>query len=270
MQSIPTLPLSDSLSKPIVGVFVHSETSKKISQLCTRTFQNPTFWILLQSSALLAFTAVAIANPFLLPTKYLISSLSVGLLALGVQVKFFYPKVLYETSLIMEMTKNFFISRQWWNEIDDQLILGAMPLSNKCHHTKLKDLGVSVVVSLNQDFELDHQGILSIPVTHEEWKKQGIEFRQFPAKDFKGVDLDTISRTVSYIQHQEEQGKKVYVHCKAGVGRSATIAACLQVLEKHSLSADEAIRIIKQKRPQISLNENQRRQVVLYSTTRGS
>jgi protein-tyrosine phosphatase len=47
------------------------------------------------------------------------------------------------------------------------------------------------------------------------------------------------------IQSHAEQGGLVYMHCRAGVGRTGTVAACLLVDQGYS--GDEALALLKQK-----------------------
>ena len=42
-------------------------------------------------------------------------------------------------------------------------------------------------------------------------------------QDFLNVSVNLLQRAVAFIQKHKEQGTRVYVHCKAGHGRSAAI-----------------------------------------------
>jgi atypical dual specificity phosphatase len=60
-----------------------------------------------------------------------------------------------------------------------------------------------------------------------------------------------IERGVNFIQHHIAKGGSVYVHCKAGRARSATIALCYLVADKH-MTAEEAQQYLLEKRPHIN------------------
>ncbi|MFT5353487.1 MAG: protein-tyrosine phosphatase [Polyangiales bacterium] len=63
---------------------------------------------------------------------------------------------------------------------------------------------------------------------------------------------------VDLLRQREEWPGAIYVHCAAGHGRSALVAACLVVLGGLSESIDEAMTLMKQKRPKVHLVPHQR------------
>lgn len=92
---------------------------------------------------------------------------------------------------------------------------------------------VRAVISMNQDFELK-----VFSPDYEEWKKMGVEFLQLPTRDFvEAPSLDNIHLGVQLIEKyvsplHSKSGQipsSVYIHCKAGRTRSATLVACYLV-----------------------------------------
>ena len=86
---------------------------------------------------------------------------------------------------------------------------------------------------MNQDFELK-----AFSPSLDEWKKLGAEFLQLPTRDFVEVpSLDHIRQGVELIEkytttsatNQTGDSSTVYIHCKAGRTRSATLVACYLV-----------------------------------------
>ena len=83
---------------------------------------------------------------------------------------------------------------------------------------------VRAVISMNQDYELK-----PFSPTFEEWKSIGVEFLQLPTRDFvEAPSLEHIYRGVELIEKYIPSAS-VYVHCKAGRTRSATLVACYLV-----------------------------------------
>lgn len=75
---------------------------------------------------------------------------------------------------------------------------------------------------MNEDFELRH-GVTS----RDEWQSLGVEFLQLNTTDiFHAPTQSKLTKGVSFIQKFRAQGKSVYVHCKAGRTRSATLVGC--------------------------------------------
>ncbi|MCZ7643827.1 MAG: dual specificity protein phosphatase family protein [Planctomycetota bacterium] len=58
------------------------------------------------------------------------------------------------------------------------------------------------------------------------YPKYEIEQLHIPTVDFTPPALPDIEKAVAFIDRLHAQGKGVYVHCKAGRGRSATVALC--------------------------------------------
>lgn len=97
----------------------------------------------------------------------------------------------------------------------------------------IQEENISAVISMNEDHELKAFS----PDTHE-WKQVGVEFLQLPTRDFIQIpSLDNLVKGVQLIEkHMVIEGSgtaavptSVYVHCKAGRTRSATLVACYLV-----------------------------------------
>lgn len=160
-----------------------------------------------------------------------------------------------------------------WNWISDHLILGAIPVVTQIGgggnhleqlHRQLQDhkeeLGL-VVACLEQE-ELDGYGVNVIHFAKEEdWRSVfgvGVAYRCMPMLDTTAdVPLDEVIATVNEMHHCiAEQKKTVYVHCKAGKGRSWMTMVCY--LTTHGgLSYPKAIDLIASQRSQVSPSASQ-------------
>jgi len=147
--------------------------------------------------------------------------------------------------------------KPWWNEVIENLIIGAIPLLNWDHLTTLVEmLGVKAVLSMNELHELSTSGLCSIPVTQEQWEEKGVEFMQIESEDFLPPSLENIDRGVEFVHVHIQQAHKTYVHCKAGRGRSAIIVICY-LMKYHRQNVGEALSFLTAKRPQIHMNDDQ-------------
>ena len=172
----------------------------------------------------------------------------------------FSKKLTYEASLAY--TK--FNGNSWWSKIEPyNLYLGALPLNNLWHSEGISKLGVTHVLSMVEDFEMD-EGWFNVPVKGQDWEKHGIVNKQIKAVDFLPLKQEEIEEGVKYLHSHLEKGKIVYVHCKAGRGRSASIVIAY-LMKYHGFSFDQAFAFVKKQRPQINLNSGQRRAVHQYS-----
>lgn len=90
------------------------------------------------------------------------------------------------------------------------------------------------VVSMNEDFELKYW-----VTTREEWRRLGVDFLQLNTADILHAPTQDKLRTgVKFIQQFNGTDDSVYVHCKAGRTRSATLVACylMKVSQRFSFS----------------------------------
>lgn len=104
--------------------------------------------------------------------------------------------------------------RHWWDDVDEYVILGALPLRRDIK--KLADLGVRGVINMCREY----RGPCA------EYAKYDIEQLWLPTVDFNPPSLDDVRRGVDFLETKTSLRQKVYVHCKAGRARSATIVLC--------------------------------------------
>lgn len=136
-----------------------------------------------------------------------------------------------------------------YDPIDDYIILGSIP-RDFVNIGELKKLGVSKVLTMNEDWELD---MVSDP------KYAGIRRVQFSTPDFNAPSIDVIISSVrEIIKHtnKSDPSGKLYVHCKAGKGRSAIVIICYHMVCKQC-TVIEAIEYVKKRRPSLRLNDSQ-------------
>ncbi len=123
---------------------------------------------------------------------------------------------------------------RWNHVLGSNVILGMVPLSNHQHHTKLsQDYRVGAVLTLLEPFEV-LPGAIATPVTSAQWSELGINHLHIHAEDFKPLPVTAFQKGVKFIQEQVALGRNVYVHCKAGVGRSASVVVAYSIVAQNS------------------------------------
>ncbi len=153
-------------------------------------------------------------------------------------------------------------SAHWWSHIGDarsRLILGPMPVEERGDRQTLRSLGVTRVVSLLEDFERQ-PGWLYTPVA--DYNSRGDV--HLLAVDHEPLWPAALLRHwVRMLEAALHKGDVVYVHCRAGRGRSASlVVAYLMHTERQSFEAAHAT--VQRWRPQVSLNVEQRRHLQQY------
>lgn len=102
----------------------------------------------------------------------------------------------------------------WSTVVDDTVILGGAPFGFANYPEKLyTEYGVRGVVNLCEEY----QG------PDRQYRKLGIDHLRLPTVDHFEPQVSDLEKAVAFIQKHRDQGDKVYVHCRAGHGRSAAV-----------------------------------------------
>lgn len=143
-------------------------------------------------------------------------------------------------------------ARRWYDPIDDTLILGALPLSSV--RRTFSELGVKRIINTCREW----------PGPTQEYGDLGIQQLWLPTVDFTSPTVDQIFEAVAFIEVAREAGETVYLHCKAGRGRSATIAIAW-LMRSQGFSPIESQEYVRKIRGHISPKLYQRTALVEYA-----
>ena len=152
----------------------------------------------------------------------------------------FYPTLAWNVGLgrILKV-------RNWWDAIDSNVILGARPFPSDV--AALHGLGVRAVVNTCEEY----------PGPVAEYQQHGIVQLHIPTTDFVHPSLDDVNQAVEFVQQHVTDGDTVYIHCKAGRARSATIAICW-LMKYRSMTAEQAQQKLLDCRPHTNAKLTQR------------
>ncbi len=126
--------------------------------------------------------------------------------------------------------------------VDNSILLGGMPESRADIEYLASVQNIACIVTLQEDYEVP-EGVFDA-----DWMRlKGVVHVWRPTPDHTALPLQGIAELVSVIQLFVSQGKKVYVHCRRGQGRSATVVAAY-FCERYNLSADAATVELKKRR----------------------
>lgn len=107
-----------------------------------------------------------------------------------------------------------------------------------------EEYGADVLVSVMEEHEYSGYGI---PELFEQDFLEGIEVARFAIEDMnvpREAEADEYETLIQGIVDRMREGKNVVVHCRGGLGRTGTVAACaLVALGNHS--ADQAIDAVR-------------------------
>lgn len=134
--------------------------------------------------------------------------------------------VFYPTLAWNYLLAHIFKVRNWWDPIDPHVIVGAYPFASFV--PRMHEAGVRAVVNTCEEY--------SGP--QKEYDDFGIEQLRIPTTDFTHPKLEDVTRAVEFVQRHVECGNTVYIHCKAGRARSATVALCW-LMKYRQMTPDE-------------------------------
>ncbi len=137
---------------------------------------------------------------------------------------------------------------RWWDRIDERLIIGAMPF--EADVPSLHQEGVTAVINTCEEYAGPQRA----------YDQFGIEHLRLPTVDFTPPNLDLIEQGVAFIEEHMGKGGTVYVHCKAGRARCATVALCWLIRAKQ-MTPEEGQLLLLSKRSHVNKRLAQRRVV---------
>lgn len=112
------------------------------------------------------------------------------------------------------------------------------------HADEFKKLGVCVEINLSAEAK--------------EYPPDDIDiYSWIPVVDGYAPTKNQLAIGTVLINEAVENGKTVFVHCKNGHGRSPTLVAAY-LIRYQNMVVDEAISLIKEKRPEVHFEKTQR------------
>jgi protein-tyrosine phosphatase len=124
------------------------------------------------------------------------------------------------------------------------LLVGAYPL-DEADVSMLASLGIERVLNLAEDPEYragDRDAVEAALDATE------IEEHRLPLPDYGGLPAGMIERAVQNILGWLEEGRRTYVHCRAGWQRSAALAAGVVAIRR-GIDIDEALALVQSRKP---------------------
>jgi protein-tyrosine phosphatase len=129
-------------------------------------------------------------------------------------------------------------------EVYPHLIVGAVPLDANDVQA-VADQDVDRVLNLVQDSEYPEDARLEIVIA---MLANSIPERRIQLVDFGNVATPALEAAVQQIDLWLDEGHTVYLHCRAGWQRSATVAAGV-IAVREDVGIDEALRRLRARKP---------------------
>ena len=166
-----------------------------------------------------------------------------------------YARAIYYPTLLWNMLLGRWLKvRNWWDIVDDDIVLGAFPFARDVK--SMHDLGVRAVVNTCEE--------ACGPIA--EYEKFGIDQFRMPTVDFTHPSLEDVTAAVAFIESHVAKGHRIYIHCKAGRARSATVAICW-LMQSRGITKEEGQTVLNKARPHINQHLCSRPVVIAFETS---
>ncbi len=129
-------------------------------------------------------------------------------------------------------------------EVGDGLVMGAYP-QDADDVAALVASGVTRVFNLVQDVEYD-PGARDACTTA--LAAAGIQEQRVELVDYGSLTPEQIESSTRVVLDWLDEGERVYVHCRAGWQRSATVVAAIVTL-REDVTPRDALRILRERKP---------------------
>lgn len=150
--------------------------------------------------------------------------------------------------------------RKFYNQIEQCLFIGMLP-TKRVILELVNQHQLKAILSVNEDFELK----FSAP---SKWlEKLNIQRFHLRCRDFDTpLDPYKIKEAVEFVSGKVEKNQSVYVHCKAGRGRSALVVLCF-LMDKYNYNPQESLSYLIERRNHVKLGDNQMISLYQYYNT---
>jgi hypothetical protein len=149
-----------------------------------------------------------------------------------------FDRAAFWASLVYQKTLNWWDSKSnpWWSQVDPNTLVSGIQLHGFKDWQGMKDFAEArdkklAILSLLRRHEV--AGVFPFnPVSTQEFEGMGVKRDVLPTQDWRGLDYKTIKAGLEILKQNEADGCITGINCKAGVGRSVSLAIAKAVVDE--------------------------------------
>ena len=172
----------------------------------------------------------------------------ISLVAMGILGTCLWKSLVFEALLVMNVAKNRLGIWEWCSCIDGDrgIYLGALPLEEMGYKEWLNQFAV---LSIVESFEEETTTIVGKCVQFDRTREQ---IKKIDTPDFVPLSIENLDQAADWIDEQVKnvERRRILIHCKSGVGRSASALAAYYI-KYEKKTVEEARNFMAGKRPYI-------------------
>jgi len=134
-----------------------------------------------------------------------------------------YPRQRWVTSPAAEEVPNF-------QRVSDHFLRGGQPDQDGLNW--LQSNQVDLIIDLRGT---DRDNAWDPPTSYP------IQVHRIAVEDFQSPELSQVEEFIQLADQAQQQGRRLFLHCKAGIGRTGLMTACWRI--SHGMSTDEALKL---------------------------
>jgi len=169
----------------------------------------------------------------------------------------YYRKhLVFESLIIVNAIECNYFSRKEITLVDDLgIYLGPIPISEKQEYSIRSTLNIKAILTANEEYELETTTLIGKPVQRATWASYKIDQLVLPSPDFTPPACKLLDQGANYIEKYISRKQNVYVHCKSGKGRSASMI-CAYFMKYRNMTPLDAYLYLKKKRNGYIFSQN--------------
>lgn len=217
-----------------------TEVEDKARNVFSRMACSALFWSCISAAILLTAVIVVLTGSLGLIGLAFIPVIGLGAIPAGIHAYTHSDEIVSETKMMGTLFGQF-KGDEWFHEITDKLLIGAIPLKNKGHLKELAEKDITHVISIVDRRLMEYVGILHEPVNKDDYKEVGIEHRLYPSKQGDSLHVALIESIVEEVGKIQSSSKDARILLHGGIDSSKAriIAACLFVKKYADGNSDD-------------------------------